>query len=386
MGEKTLEESLLVLDGSAVYPSSDSDRSDDNNVISSSGASSYSSMDKVFETTNETPSKCELTPSFEENKTLTPKTPGRNAGAGDGSTSLTAMSPIALQQFQLEQEQEICSLTQRVTNYQAKETINQRDLKHTRQQLKEERELHEELIEKLNQQEFQHAKKCEFLSEQQEILESERAKLAIQNQELTNQITEMENMQKNHDKDYEAQINILHDTINAERQQNQNLTDTINELTHDKLKLELVLEEASQDQSLSPDSKLAQAVENCKKSRSTSSRLNKTQNDLDWWKGDTCEAVKPLKTVRKPLDFSTNSNNLELAQGENLAEFIPIHQAQLKEIACQTRKECTPFLQGQGPLIASLGVNGLLLGVIFLIIFSGMKEVLLNLGVLKYEY
>merc|ERR1711931_503286 len=122
-------------------------------------------------------------------------------------------------------------------------------------------ELHEELIEKLNQQEFQHAKKCEFLSEQQEILESERAKLAIQNQELTNQITEMENMQKNHDKDYEAQINILHDTINAERQQNQNLTDTINELTHDKLKLEIVLEEASQDHSLSPDSKLAQAVE-----------------------------------------------------------------------------------------------------------------------------
>merc|ERR1712226_1318528 len=70
--ERALEESLQVLDGSSVYPNSDTDshnQSVENNaVISSSGVSSYTSMDKMM---FETPSRTQLAPSFEEEKTIT---------------------------------------------------------------------------------------------------------------------------------------------------------------------------------------------------------------------------------------------------------------------------------------------------------------------------
>merc|ERR1712071_695826 len=104
-------------------------------------------------------------------------------------------------------------------------------------------------------------------------------------------------------------------------------------------------------EAMSPDKVLAAAVEHCKNSKSAASRLNKSENDLSWWRDHT--SPKPLKTVRKPADFLASSE-----AGENLADFIPQHKPSTQESTSQTPLS---FRQSR-PMMArsfyvSLGVN-----------------------------
>ena len=136
------------------------------------------------------------------------------------------------------------------------------------------------------------------------MIESEKVQLEIEKSQLEDKLRIKESEHKTQIVDYDAQISELYEKLRAQTQENRTCNDKINCLTHDKLKLEVVLEEASQEASMSPDSKLSKAVADCKKSNSKYSRMNKTCDDMDWWRMKTDEHVKPLKNVRKPVDFN----------------------------------------------------------------------------------
>jgi hypothetical protein len=205
---------------------------------------------------------------------------------------------------------------------------------------------------------------------------------------------------KKEELDYGAQINYLRENLKAQEKENINCNDKINCLTHDKLKLEVVLEEASQEASMSPDSKLSKAVADCKKSKSGLSRLNKTCDDMDWWREKMDGEVKPLRNVRKPIDFNGQTNVSSRFGsgssfgdgfiGENLADFIPKHIPSMEDKNVETddldeiaeNKISSPMFF-QGSLLINLVFFGFIL---YLAMFTGAREFLIEVGVFKVEY
>ena len=98
--------------------------------------------------------------SFEDGATLTPI---KSPKIGGHNVQL-ALSPIALQEYQTEQESHISSLTEKLTKFEAKDAINSRELKDMKVQLADAREYHEELIEQMRQQGHEYQKNY-FLEE-----------------------------------------------------------------------------------------------------------------------------------------------------------------------------------------------------------------------------
>jgi len=443
LNQETLQESLSVLNGSLVYASDgdspakseNGNQSDDSVNLekgdgfevklrsksdTSSGASSYTSMDKFESKPNlsgkftgsfQTPVKNRSnTINFEtsrnsfEDATLTPKSPKIG---GDNNTKL-AMSPIALEEYQTEQESHISGLTDTLSMFKAKDAINSREIKKTKSQLTDAREFHEELIEKLRQANHEFRKKSETHEYSLADVQSEKVLLEIDNKELIAKIASLEDNHAKQVSDYESQITLLDESINSYKQENVNYNDKISCLTHDKLKLEVVLEEASQEATMSPDSRLSKAVADCKKSKSNLSRLNKTCDDMDWWREKTgVEMSNSLNPVRKPFDFNEKTSVSSFTCGENLGDFIPQHKftplmedksvetegarnyEMFADIEMKLREgsvESATFLSSsffQG----SLFLNVLFLGfILYLAMFTGAREFLIEIGVLKVEY
>lgn len=460
LNKETLQETLSVLNGSLVYASngdspiksengdhSDGDQSDSNenlhkgdgfevkirskSDISSSGASSYTSIDKYdkFESKSnlsgkftgsfQTPVKTRAnTINFEINRnfedaTLTPKSPK----IGGDNNSKLAMSPAALEEYQTERESEISSLCDTVSMFKAKDAINAREIKETKSKLTDAREFHEELIEQLRQKNHEFKKKSETHEYSLAELQSEKVLLEIDNKELIAKIASLEHNHSKQISDYESQITLLDESINSYKLENMNNNDKISCLTHDKLKLEVVLEEASQEATMSPDSKLSKAVADCKKSKSNLSRLNKTCDDMDWWRekigGEGQEKItKSLKSVRKPFDFNEKTSVSSFSCGENLGDFIPQHkfsplmkdksvetegtaqnyemfadlEMKLRENSTETALLSPTFLSSS-LIQGSLFLNVLFFGfILYLAMFTGAREFLIELGVLKVEY
>jgi len=446
LNQDTLQESLSVLNGSLVYASDgdsptkseNGNQSDDSNGnlqkgdgfevklrsksdISSSGASSYTSLD-TFESKSNLSGK--FTGSFRtpvknrsntinfqtsrnsfEDATLTSKSPK----IGGDNNSKLAMSPIALEEYQTEQESHILSLSDTVSMFKAKDAINSREINNTKSQLTDAREFHEELIDQLRQTKHEFKKKEETHEYSLAEIQSEKVLLEIDNKELIAKIASLEDNHAKQVSDYESQITLLDESIHSYKQENRNSNDKISCLTHDKLKLEVVLEEASQEATMSPDSKLSKAVADCKKSKSNLSRLNKTCDDMDWWREKTGEEMSnSLKSVRKPFDFNEKTSvSSNFTCGENLGDFIPQHKfSPLMEdksvetegarnyemfadiemkLRVNSRESATFFSSSlfQG----SLFLNVLFFGfILYLAMFTGAREFLIELGVLKVEY
>merc|ERR1711920_361114 len=154
-------------------------------------------------------------------------------------------------------------------------------------------------------------------------------------------------------------------------------------------KLEVVLEEASQEATMSPDSKLSKAVADCKKSKSKYSRLNKTCDDMDWWRMKTDDQVKPLKNVRKPVDFNGHiSVSSSFGPGENLGDFIPTHQVMMEDKSVETESVSQESKLINSSLFqGSLFLNLLFFGfILYVAMFTGAKEFLIDTGILTVEY
>merc|ERR1712168_969417 len=282
------------------------------------------------------------------------------------------------EEVQKELEHEVSSLSSQVTQYKAEMGSSKALVDGLKQHLSDEREKNEKLIEQYHQMEHTFKKKLDFLDLHAESMEQERDRLRLEIQRKEGRLASFEANTKQQTEDYELQIQDLAEKQILLHRQNEEMAETVSELKLQKLNMDAILEESQE--AMSPDKALAAAVEHCKNSKSAASRLNKSENDLSWWRDHT--SPKPLKTVRKPADFLASSE-----AGENLADFIPQHKPSTQESTSQTPLS---FRQSR-PMMArsfyvSLGANLALVVMFIYLALYQFRELFAELGILTIAH
>merc|ERR1712066_1064535 len=102
----------------------------------------------------------------------------------------------------------------------------------------------------------------------------------------------------------------------------------------------------------------------------------------------TSEEVKPLKTVRKPVDFNGHINiGSSFGAGENLGDFIPTHQVLMEDKSVATDLIQESKLINSSMFQGSLFLNLLFFGfILYVAIFTGAREFLIETGILTVKY
>merc|ERR1712048_309010 len=100
-----------------------------------------------------------------ESNTLTPKSP---------KCSTELLSPVALQEYQSDQESQISSLTDKISTFEAREALNTREMLDMKEKLNDAREYHEVLIERVRQQDHEMRLKKKDFDFHKEHIESEK--------------------------------------------------------------------------------------------------------------------------------------------------------------------------------------------------------------------
>jgi len=278
-------------------------------------------------------------------------------------------------------ESEISSMSSQISAYRKEGAGYCVKIDSLKQGLDDEREKNERLIEKFQQLEFDHRKREQFLEGHAESMEQERDRLRLQLLAKDEAFEVERTGIKEQVVDYEIQISDLTERQAILCHQNEELADRISELRVQKMNMDAILEESSQE-GMSPDKVLAKAVKECKNSNSAVSRLNKSENDLSWWRDQT--SPKPLKTVRKPADFNGQPSG---GGGENLSAFIPKHAP-----STQTQSSQTPLsLHQKRPHLAksltvSASLNLVLLATLVYLALYQFRELFMQLGVLKITH